>query len=72
MRYDGSARYTITSNDDYLGHPWRMGVFEDWIFWRDNHYGYILSANKFNGNPLRRNIVVTNTGSLTVVDNMSK
>jgi len=61
MRYDGSARYTISNKDAALGFPWRMRVFEDRVYWREKSGG-IKSANKFTGNQFMTESVVSESG----------
>ena len=66
MRYDGSARYTISNKDSALGFPWRMRVFEDRVYWRERD-GEVKSANKFTGNQYVTERVVSASGEKLAV-----
>ncbi|XP_063677803.1 low-density lipoprotein receptor-related protein 2-like isoform X1 [Bolinopsis microptera] len=66
MRYDGSARYTISNKDSALGFPWRMRVFQDRVYWRERD-GEVKSANKFTGNQFVTERVVSALGEKLAV-----
>ena len=54
MDFNGKNRYTVSKSFKGLGHPWRMRVFEDRLFWTDwSLEGRLSSLNKFNGNDMK-------------------
>ncbi|KAL5252880.1 hypothetical protein ACHWQZ_G015595 [Mnemiopsis leidyi] len=61
MRYDGSARYTISNKDSALVFPFRMRVFQDRVYWREKD-GAVKFANKFTGNQFMTVPVVSEGG----------